>query len=76
MFCDECVYVGDLLKKNPEDDNVVSVTQDTERFIFTVSTSLFSSMAFFTHAGKKGRDQRISASRGSGLRRIEGAFAS
>ena len=37
MFCDECVYVGDLLKKDPEDDNVVVVTQDTERFIFTVN---------------------------------------
>ena len=36
MFCDECVNVGSQMKKKPEDENVVTVSQDTDRFIFTV----------------------------------------
>mmetsp|Transcript_21460 Transcript_21460/g.42150 ORF Transcript_21460/g.42150 Transcript_21460/m.42150 type:complete len:338 (-) Transcript_21460:483-1496(-) len=39
MFCDECVKVGEGWKKSHEEDNVVSVTQAPNRYIFSVETT-------------------------------------
>lgn len=39
MFCDECVKLGDTWKKNYEEDNVVSISTEPNRFIFSVETT-------------------------------------
>mmetsp|Transcript_19266 Transcript_19266/g.32168 ORF Transcript_19266/g.32168 Transcript_19266/m.32168 type:complete len:343 (+) Transcript_19266:80-1108(+) len=39
MFCDECSKLGDLWKKNSQDDNVVSISTEPNRFIFSVETT-------------------------------------
>ena len=39
MFCDECVKVGETFKMHSLDDNVVSVSHEPRRFIFSVETT-------------------------------------
>ena len=39
MFCDECVKVGETFKTHSLDDNVVSVSHEPRRFIFSVETT-------------------------------------
>ncbi|GBG31293.1 DNA-directed RNA polymerase II subunit rpb3 [Hondaea fermentalgiana] len=39
MFCDECVKLGETWKRSHEEDNVVSVSQVPNRFIFSVETT-------------------------------------
>jgi DNA-directed RNA polymerase alpha subunit len=38
-FDDECVMFAETLKKDPEDDPVVSITEVKDTFLFTVETS-------------------------------------
>jgi len=39
MFCDECSVVGDALRVDATADNLVAVSMDQERFVFTVETN-------------------------------------
>ncbi|DBA00351.1 TPA: hypothetical protein N0F65_000536, partial [Lagenidium giganteum] len=39
MYCDECVKVANSFKENPEDDSVVTIQANEEKFIFSVETT-------------------------------------
>ena len=39
MFCKECVKVSDSFKSNPEDDGLVTVAMDSNRFTFSVESN-------------------------------------
>lgn len=39
MYCDECVKLGETWKQSVQDDNVVSVGTEPNRFIFSVETT-------------------------------------
>lgn len=39
MFCDECVKISDGFKDNPEDDGLVTVMMDENRFTFTIESN-------------------------------------
>ena len=39
MFCKECVKVSDSFKSNPEDDGLVTVAMDSNRYTFSVESN-------------------------------------